>query len=270
MLRYLFSLLLFTFTFSASSQEADQDSISDLRFGLNLGAYWAEKGAARFYNGSSSKNSVSNGENSIQRVFNTDLYYQELKNKEFNDYNFELQEIAQDMTYETAFLAGLHGSYYLDPTTAVVLDLSFISLEATGQFTILVQSPQQVGEDIRTADISGREQRFTSNIGLHKKLGEGKIVPFIEAGGVITSLQPKSNKIRIGSSTYNIFQNAAPHQDPDPPGGFGYGGYGQVGIELGLNNDFALHLGYWGTYERDPLTTSFAFQQALLFRIIYR
>jgi hypothetical protein len=221
-------------------------------FGLNLGAFWANKYQAGFYNGQ------SGNMDSINLVFGNHYYLQDIK-RELND-TFRLMELPTDMRYQPAMLIGFMGKYNMSHNLGIFIQFNYHSLRAKDVFTLALGP--QVGyatwDSLLFCPIWGKEERMHIDLGISKDFViDNGIHFFVEGGMNINYAKVKEHKIAIRSLEYsliNVYGNQAyiPNTQLQEytvhMGGWGMGGFLNAGFRLIFNNQISIDPGasfYW-------------------------
>lgn len=219
-------------------------------FGLNLGAFWANKYQAGFYNGH------SGNMDSINLIFTNHYYLQEIK-RELND-TFRLMELPMDMRYQPAMLIGFTVRYSMTHNFGIMLSCNYHSLKAKDVFTMALGPGAAAFDSLLLCPIWGKEDRMHIDLGLSKDfvIDDG-INFFLEGGMNVNYSKVKEHKIAIRSLEYsliNLYGNQAyiPNTQLQEYnvhlGGWGIGGFVNAGFRLVFNNHVSLDPGatfYW-------------------------
>jgi len=223
-------------------------------FGLNMGAYFANKYQANFYNGS------NQNVDSINYIFGNYYRLNEIKAALGGD-TFRLLELPAAMHYKPAVMIGFFGKYNMTHNFGIFLQCNYQSLKAEDAVTIALgpaQSYQLKWDSIILCPIWGKEDRMNIDLGLSKDFVlDESVHVFAEAGMNINYVHVKEHKIAIQSfeeSLINIFgdqpyvPNTQMQEYTVRLGGWGMGGFLSGGFRFIFNNHVSLDPGatfYW-------------------------
>ena len=260
-----FLLLLLLFSYSTQAQpgiDSDYDEESGLEAGLNMGAFFAARNTANFYNGAGNEE----GMNSADRVI-YNVHYMTMINEvlEQNGYRYLLQvdeygnplyyaEYPAAMKFLPSIYAGLTGRYWLSGKLGVAISMNFSRLTTSDKFVIyneIEMPPSNKEEQYILGNIAGQDDRVNINLGLINKFELSDRLKFIMEYGVnLNNTTVKFNKIEIYSLVLDIMYKG-PHdyvpggmgqQYAIRQGGIGYGGYLAPGLQLSFSNDITMEL----------------------------
>lgn len=236
--------------------EENSDEYSGLEAGINVGAYFANKNMANFYNGANNED----GYNSADRIINN-VHYLNLINEvlEQNGYRYPLEEglydteYPTDMRYTPAIYAGLTGRYWLNRKLAISVSMNYSKLFTRDNFIIYNTNPDIPPSNRENlyviGTIAGVEERVNIDIGLVNSFPIHEKANFIVEYGInINNTAALENKIEIYGLVLDI-QYKGPY-DYIPGGntpqynfsqkGIGYGGYLSPGIQLNFTEDISV------------------------------
>jgi len=231
--------------------EGDTLYSTGFSFGLNMGAFWANKYQANFYNGSNVN------DDSINLVFGNKYYLNEIT-AALND-TFHNVQLPAEMHYQPAMLIGFNIKYNMTHNLGVFLQFNYQALRAKDVFTMDLGPPGVYHQDSSLiCPIWGKEDRYNIDLGISKDFSLSKnIAIFAEGGMNINYTKVKEHKIAIGSLEYSLI-NIYGNQPYIPNtqmqtytmhlGGWGIGGFVNAGVRLIFNNHVSLDPGasfYW-------------------------
>ena len=225
-------------------------SYTGFYFGLNIGALWANKYQANFYNG------ASGNVDSIGLVFNN-YYYREDIRRELND-TFRLLELPTEMRYKATYQIGFYIRYNFVRNSGIFIQFNYAKLEAKDFFTMGIGgTPQYLTFDnIQLFPIWGKEERIYIDIGGSQTFPLDKVLGlYMEAGLNINNTRVLENKIAIGSLEYSLINiygttpyipNTQMQTYQVHLGGLGIGAFLSAGLRANFDKNISLDLG--GTF----------------------
>ncbi len=217
-------------------------------FGINMGAFWAHKYQAGFYNGS------PGNVDSIGLIF-SNYYYKEDIRRELND-TFRLLELPADMRYQPAMQVGFYVKYNITPTTGAFIQFNYSKVKTKDVFTMGIGGEPQylTFDDIRMYPIWGSEERIFIDIGFSQTFPVDKIFqPFLEAGVNFNNTRVIENKIAINNLEYsliNVYGNSPYIPNTQMQvyetrlGGLGVGGFASAGFRMVFSKNISLDPGF--------------------------
>lgn len=225
---------------------------SGFSFGINMGAYFANKYHGNFYNGASSN------VDSIGLIFSNYHYTQDIR-RELND-TFRLLEIPVDMRYQPAMQFGFYVKYSFSKQLGIFAQFNYTKLKAKDEFTMGIgPDPSYLTFDqIETFPIWGTEERIYIDLGVSKTFETSKTVQvFVEGGLNINNTRVKEHKIAIGSLEYSLINiygttpyvpGAQLQTYETRLGGLAVGAFATGGLRFVFNDKISLDPGfsfYW-------------------------
>lgn len=247
---------LFTLNVFSQITAESSDDYGGLEAGINVGAYFAAKNMANFYNGANNED----GFNSADRIINNPHYLNMINEVlEQNGYRYPLEEglyeteYPSDMKYTPAIYAGLTGRYWLNRKTAISASMNYSKLFTRDNFVIYNTNPDIPPSNRENlyviGTIAGVESRINIDIGLVNSFPIHEKANFIVEYGVnINNTNAMENKIEIYGLVLDI-QYKGPYdyipggntpQYNFPQQGIGYGGYLSPGIQLNFTEDISV------------------------------
>ncbi len=207
------------------------------RFGVNFGAYFANKSTANFYNGT--------GDNNIQNVFNNPHYEKQiLEVLKINDKSEILYKVLPtDMKYDPAMLLGLFIKYNFNKKTGLFIQFNYSKLKAADVFTLVLEDYTQFEPEYKICNIYGIEERINIDLGLSTgfELSDNYMYLF-EAGLNINDTKVLESKIQIENLKFSIVDYTAIYYKI-VQGGIGYGGFIGSGLDMKFSEQLSLYLG---------------------------
>lgn len=236
----------------------NEENYGGLEAGINVGAYFANKNMANFYNGASNED----GRNSGDRIINN-IYYLNSINEvlEQNGYRYPLEEGLYEteypvaMKYTPAIYAGLTGRYWLNKKIAISVSMNYSKLYARDNFVIYNTNPDIPPSNRENqyviGTVLGVEERVNIDLGLINSFPIHEKANFImEYGLNINNTAALENKLEIYGLLLDI-KYKGPY-DYVPGGntpqynftqkGIGYGGYLSPGIQLNFTQDISVDI----------------------------
>lgn len=252
----LLILGLFFSDIKAQITEENTDDFGGLEAGINVGAYFANRNMANFYNGANNED----GYNSADRIINN-VHYLNMINEvlEQNGYRYPLEEgffeteYPTNMKYDPAIYAGLTGRYWLNRKIAISVSMNYTKLYTRDNFVIYNTNPDIPPSNRENqyviGTIAGIEERVNIDFGLVNSFAINEKVNFLlEYGLNINNASALANKIEIYGLVLDI-QYKGPY-DFVPGGntpqynyrqkGIGYGGYLSPGIQLNFTDGISV------------------------------
>jgi hypothetical protein len=258
----LFKGLVFLFAFgtaiTAVAQDdfdADPDVLVPLsddapRFymGANVGAYFANRSTAEYYNGDGSNTFgvewIWTGNNPNGTV---NRNYDNIKT-ELGELEFELGELPDSMRYKPGLITGVNMGYMLNARAGIFLDVNIVKITLVDVVTLSINDPnnQLLEPTIQQTTLIGEEKRLSINLG-YRAIFPGanpQAAPYLEIGANFNSTKPTKNELHIGNLTYDILppENSS-YYGPQQLGGSGIGGLIGGGLHYKMNNNFRFDLG---------------------------
>jgi hypothetical protein len=236
----------------------NEENYGGLEAGINVGAYFANKNMANFYNGANNED----GRNSGDRIINN-IYYLNSINEvlEQNGYRYPLEEGLYEteypvaMKYTPAIYAGLTGRYWLNKKIAISVSMNYSKLYARDNFVIYNTNPDIPPSNRENqyviGTVLGVEERVNIDLGLINSFAIHEKANFImEYGFNINNTAALENKLEIYGLVLDI-KYKGPY-DYVPGGntpqynftqkGIGYGGYISPGIQLNFTDDISVDI----------------------------
>ena len=242
-----------------------------LDYGLNIGAYIADRSTANYYNGSGQYTGVGN-QGTLERIIGSSNERNYTRIRQVIGYDYEIDGLPTAMRYNPAMMVGLFATLHLGQRMAVIVESNFVSLKTQDQFTIKLARHSDIeGDNIERHAISGTEERIDIRIGLKYTFVSEKsyIHPFVETGFVATDTKAKSNTARIGNSTYNIYFSGTSQYVPERDFGMGIGAYATLGVAMNVSDNFSFDIGFSSHYNKINLGNhdDFGLQHSLFVRL---
>jgi len=239
-------------------------------FGGNVGAYFANKYTANYYNGTDSTGNVGQR---LQYVFDYPQNYEKIK-QALGGYDFAIAEMPVAMRYSPAAYIGFHARYLFSDNDAFLIQVNYSKLRVNDIFTLKLQIPNYSNPDgtYYKADIWGVEERVNIDLGYSRSFSMSDNVFFaLETGLNINSVRVKESKIKIEgmqfsvTDPYNAYYNIV-------EGGLNVGAFASANIQLWLSDILSLEPSVSCYFSKINLGEHQLYkpQYALFARLIYR
>ena len=240
-----------------------KDSVRKLEFGLNFGAYFANKYSANFYNGT--RENVNN----VTYVMKNSYWYQDIKRALVasdtvmvynNPYQGETG-YPVNMHYTVAFTGGLFLRYNIDRKNGIFLQASYTRLTAADILVLHVDPIPNIltNPDLRYVPIIGKEGRVLIDLGYQRSFPmKSKIYFFVQAAATMCYTQMIRSYFSVEGVDYNMVNIYGDNQGYVPGYGsqtftvnqnaFGFGGNIGGGIGIPLTDNFGLEPSFFMQY----------------------
>ena len=237
--------------------------------GINVGAYFASKKTANFYNGTCAVSLLSDpndircysiyerlgmdGNIAFQRDYNYITDYYQVTGMELNYDSYPL-----NMGYTPSMLVGLQLKYLFNKDASIIFNSNSIRLKAVDQFTIRFiggGQQQNAQTDTRLFQVVGKEDRYNLNLGYRQGFESNDVInTYLQFGASMLATRMKSNEIMVAERTYSLYVGASnPNQlvafRPRTDVGFGY--YASAGLEFFLKDQYTFDISL--NYSRDQV-----------------
>lgn len=247
----------------AQDEEGGQEKKNGFFPGISMGAYFGNSGTASFYEG-------KDPDHGIDRVLSIDRYYRRIRDELKHD--FRMGEYPENMSYETAFVAGLNGGIRFAEEQELFVEMLYTRLRLSDAFTLIVEDPGAPNQErIATQEIHGSEERFLLRVAYGKAWGDGPFRLFGRIGFSGGWAEAKENRIRVEGMDFSVLPSAHPNYgDPQAQKGLIYGGDIELGVRMKSSGEWGLEGGGAIFYTRAGIgeEPSFASQQGLFLRLI--
>jgi len=241
-----------------------------LDYGLNFGAYFANRATANYYNGSTPYH-INSNQSKLEYIF-TNTFYQQTISEQIGNYPYNLpaNPYPERMQYRPTFMVGLFGAVYFSPSFGLIGDFNFARLRAQDSFVLeVIRNPVGLPEEnIMLIPIWGVEERYDIRVGLQYTFlsDQNYIHPYFEIGGNMTNTLIKENSIRVGTRTFTLHRQQSDLYYQERDYGVGFGGFVTVGAKMAVNPTYALWAGYSANMNRINLGDN---QQFLLHHTVF-
>lgn len=247
-------------------EEEEEDSISGLTFGLNLGSYFANGRTANVYNGGGPFAGFINDAAmirwySIPERIGMDGAFQNDPNtvnviKDFyntQNYGFNSDYASSNMRYNPAMCVGLNLKWNFNRYAAIIMNMNAMKLKAVGQFTMQVtpsSQNNQFNSGTQLLSVAGEEQRFNLNLGYRQGWMMGDMSNFfVQVGGSMLGTKWMENYALVANRQFDLITQGfvAGQQSlaTIPNTGVGFGAYIETGIEFWIGKySFDLGVGF--------------------------
>ena len=289
-MKYLILVLIGVLSFTAVAQrEEEEEEGRSFFFGLNIGAFKANKKAALVYNGNyyyHPDGDKNEGYYGVAYYFNN--YNTKIALDNYFKYSYKIVGFPtpETVSYQTAFDVGGHAGVKLGEYMTVYGDLNLSKINIKNVFTVEIGNPNDptlIGEgELEQIAIFGEEKRTNLNIGIQAyTYKEGKTIVYVNGFVNLNNTKLEKNYFRVGEVNYQILHNNYINgqngtvdlfEARQVPGGVGFGvGIGS-GVKYEFNDQFTFDLNYNALYIRTNLYKEFkpfGLNHALTFRIIW-
>jgi hypothetical protein len=228
-----------------------------VEFGLNFGAYFANKYSANFYNGS------PENVNRLDFLMSNTYTYREIKTamglSESDVIEIPPDGYARNMHYNVAFSGGLFMRINLNRKNSFFLQANYTQLRAADVVSIKVNPTSYLTFDnIVLEPVIGKEGRVMIDLGYQRSFPlRSRINLFIQGGFTMCYTQVIKSIFVAGSTEFNLV-NIYGDQGYQPgynnqaftvnQNAFGFGGYLGVGAGIPLTNMFGIEPGFFAHY----------------------
>jgi len=228
-------------------------------YGLNFGAYFANKYSANFYNG------TPGNVNNINDILKNQYYRRDIRLSLGIDETDTVTQLTVDgyptnMHYNVAFSGGLFLRVNFDRMNSIFLQANYAQLRAADVVTLLVYNPYApvTLPDYRMEQVIGKEGRVMLDLGYQRSFPlKSRISLFIQFGGTMCYTQVRSSVFVVEGKEYNmvnLYGSTGYQQGVNQQTGyvnqnaFGFGGYLGVGAGIPLTDAFAIEPGFFAHY----------------------
>lgn len=207
-------------------------------YGVNAGAYMANKNTAHLYRGDATSYNVYS-------IFNNQNYTATFN--QYFQYPYSIVDLP-NMVYKPGLEIGIHLGKQFEHIK-YYMDLNFADLTLVDFITIAVDNPnnQSTEPDYQAININGKEKRNFLNLGVIANLidKEDFHVGF-PIFAQFNQISLESNYIIVNNKTYNInhSQVNSPHFPQTNPGGFSFGVGSGLIFTFDLNEKIDVSFGY--------------------------
>ena len=241
----------------SSSALAQNSDFKRWEFGLNVGGYKAHKytsvrydGFDGEYQGDGAKYVYDFGVDYYLGLGTSSPYsiYNQIR-QQYNDLDFQRHQFPENMRYNLGLALGVHIGSRFDEFSSFFVDIDIANLKLADALTFEIDDPanQTAQPTLEIEQITGKERRLSSNIGLHFGLGddvEGH--PYFEIGGNITAVRVEENAMIVKERKYVLTQwsrNANRIYSQADYGSLGYGVFAGLGYRMRLQEQLPIDVG---------------------------
>lgn len=257
----------------------DAENRSGWVLGLNIGAYFANKKSANFYNGdgTGSINDLQARKLTIEERLidsGTPTYQQVTNAIGAESFFIPFDSSPQAMRYNPGIMVGLRVGYRLNNENGFFMDVNVASIKAADKFTLttnLLPDPMQGTSDTRLYNIIGEESRLNIAVGYRAAVVINEVSNwYFEGGGSMLATRLDANYLEIEGQTYNLWVDTSfgPNNINGPTANLtstGYGFYFGTGVEVFFNDRYEFDIGLrfardkviMGSFEQNMLNTQF-------------
>lgn len=223
-------------------------------YGLNFGAYFANKYSANYYNGTPDK------VNNVNYVVNNPTWNREIKQLlGIGETDiFYVDGYPMDMHYNVAFSGGMFLRVNFDRKNGVFLQANYARLQAGDVITLKVPNTYLSYSDLRFEQVIGKEGRVMIDLGYQRSFPlKNWMNLFIQGGVTMCYTQVIKSVFVVEGTEFNIVniygnQNYVPNTNLQTlninQNAFGFGGYLGVGAGIPLNYNFGIEPGFFVHY----------------------
>jgi Ni/Co efflux regulator RcnB len=232
----------------------EEDTLRRWEFGLNFGAYFANKYSANYYNGT--PGNINNVQYVLRNKYWYNDIYKALKASDTVVVQYDRTTGAdgypRNMHYNVVFSGGLYVRMNLDKKNALFIEANYARLTAA-DVLVLEVDPQVVYQRLPILyyqPIVGKEGRVMIDLGYQRNFRmKSKIFFFLQGAATMCYTQVIKSFFEVGSVSYsminiyadggyvpgantqefNVYQNT-----------FGFGGYIGTGFGIPLTNAFGI------------------------------
>jgi hypothetical protein len=271
-----FQSLIFQFAFaqdeSEESETVSYKGAEGFHMGFYIGGLWANKNAAHIYDGYGYDpygNKFNYYRSYMYRkiVFEndpdssgyTDQIAPQLGVVNHEDWRFSEDLMPTNLKYETSYLLGLAFNYGFDKKQSIILNFNFTKLKMLGNFTLQTRNTtfNQGLEEWTNHQfaVSGIEQRVFLQLGYSRILGNHEKANFVIEGGLTVNYtsvrehQAHINNLNIDLTYFDENLHGVSNTFYTHYNGWGFGGFGGIGLNLTFNPKYTIQVLYTPSYE---------------------
>ena len=249
-----------------------------VEFGLNFGAYFANKYSANFYNGS------PGNVNNLKFLMSNIYTYRQIKTAlglSENDFiEIPADGYAMNMHYNVAFSGGLFVRINLNRKNSFFLQANYAKLRAADVVSIKVNPATYLTFDnIMLEPVIGSEGRVMIDLGYQRSFPlKSRINLFVQAGATMCYTQVIESIFVAEGTEFNLINiygdnGQQPYNDQTftvNQNAFGFGGYLGIGADIPLTDMFGIEPGFFMHYYPTNLSgyTDFKTSFGLYLRIL--
>ena len=241
-------------TREGEQEEEDPFPLRRFEYGLNFGAYFADKNCANFYNG------IPTNVNTVNSIMTNYYYYQEIKRALNSIDTVLIDGYPTNMHYNVAFSGGLFLRINFNRKNSIFLQANYAQLRAADVVTLNVDpDPYSLQlKNLYQAPVIGKEGRVMIDLGYQRSFPlKSRINLFVQAGATMCYTQVIKSIFAVMGKEYSIVNIYG-------PGGyqqgvnqqtfyvnqnkFGFGGFLGVGAGIPLNDNFGIEPGFFAHY----------------------
>ncbi len=247
----VFALLFFNISLGFSQRaHEDEEPVKQNKswgFGINIGAAFANKYQANFYNG------AEGNQNALSYILNNSYNRADIR-RVLND-TFSIVGMPTKMRYNPAAAIGFILKKNFNNNIGVFVQFNYMKFTASDMFTLKIGNmPSGYSDSVNTLDckIWGKEQRINIDIGVSGQMYFApKIYGFLEGGFNLNNTRVVENKIAIKTLEYSIINiyggqpyvpNTQLQEYKVHEGGLGIGAFVTPGIKFQFNDNVAVDI----------------------------
>ena len=230
-----------------------------IEFGLNFGAYFANKYSANYYNG------TPGNVNNINYILSNPTWFREVRQllgigETDTSTTITVDGYPLNMNYSVAFSGGLFVRYNFNRRNSIFLQANYSQLRAADVVTLLVVNPYAplAYNDYRMEQVIGKEGRVLIDLGYQRSFPtKSRINLFIQGGLTMCYTQMIKSSFVVEGREYNlvnVYGNQVYQQNTNQQtfnmnqNAFGFGGYLGVGAGIPLTEMFGIEPGFFAHY----------------------
>lgn len=229
-------------------------------FGLNFGAYFANKYSANFYNGS------PGNVNNINYLFSDPNRFRELRQalgigETDTRTTVTVDGYPTNMHYNVSIMGGLFARINLDRKNGLIFQANYTQLKAADVVTLLIDPNIPYYDSLPNLvsyPIIGKEGRVMIDLGYHRSFPlKSRINIFLQGGLTMCYTQVKQSIFVVNGREFNLVniygsQGYQPNTNQQTltvnQNAFGFGGFLGVGAGIPLNDLFGIEPGFYAHY----------------------
>ena len=231
-------------------------------YGLNFGAYFANKYSANFYNG------TPGNINSIEDLWKNPNYKREIRQALGIDESDTITQISvdegngypTDMHYNVAFFGGVFLRVNFNRKNSIFLEANYTQLRAADAVKVLLYNPvaPSTWDDYLMEQVIGKEGRVMIDLGYQRSFPlKSSINLFVQGGLTMCYTQMQKSVFVVEGREFNLV-NIYGSQGYNPgynqqtleinQNAFGFGGYLGVGAGIPLTAVWGIEPGFFTHY----------------------
>ncbi len=228
----------------------EKDSINRWAVGINVGAFFPNKYAANFYNGS------PGNINNVNYVWNNTYWYRDIRLALGSPDTLILDKTKSydtNMHYQVAITAGVFMRFNINRKNGIFIEANYTQLKATSVVTVLEIKYQEAFQNFLMIPVIGKEERAMLDIGYQRSFPfKSKICFFVNGGMTMVYTHILKSALVVEGTEYNLMNiygnngyvpNSNSQSFSVNQYGIGFGGLLGAGFSLPLTDKFGLEPG---------------------------